>query len=56
MPTKDEIIDALTEKCEGEFDYYELVNEHREEVNFRLIVEYIVDIIFDVWEGGNNAD
>lgn len=56
MATKEQIIDLLTEKCETELDYYEIVNERSEEVNYRLIVEFVLDNIFDVWKDGKNAD
>ena len=56
MTTRDEIIDSLTDKCENELDYYDVVNERREEIDYRQIVELIVETIFDVWKGGNNAN
>ncbi len=56
MTTRDEIIDSLTEKCENELDYYDVVNESAEEVEYRLIVEFILDYIFGVWQGEKNAD
>lgn len=56
MTTRDEIIDLLTEKCESELDYYEIVNECAETVEYRLIVEFVLDSILGVWKDGKNAD
>lgn len=56
MATRDEIIDSLTERCESELDYYEIVNESAEKVEYRLIVEFIFDTMLDVWKDGNDAD
>ena len=56
MTTRDEIIDSLAEKCEYELDYYDVVNESAEEVEYRLIVEFVLDTLLDVWKGGNNAN
>ena len=55
MPIREEIIKSLVEKCENELDYYDIVNESAEMVEFQLIVEFIVDCILDVWRG-ENAD
>lgn len=56
MQTKEQIIDLLTEKCESELDYYEIVNECAEKVEYRLIVELIVDTILEVWKEGKDAN
>lgn len=56
MAKKEELIDSLTDKCEIEFDYYDLVNERNEEIDFRPIVELIVDTILDVWKDDKNAN
>ena len=56
MTTRDEIIDSLTEKCESELNYYDIVNESAEEVEYRMIVEFVLDTIFGFWKDGNNAD
>lgn len=56
MARKEELIDSLTVKCEMELNYYDLVNERNEEIDFRLIVEFIVDTILDVWKDGKNAN
>lgn len=50
MTIRDEIIDSLAEKCESKLDYYELVNERTETIDFRLIVEFVLDCVFGVWE------
>ncbi len=55
MATRDKIIDSLTEKCENELDYYDVVNESAEEVEYRLIVELILDTMLDVWKGENDV-
>lgn len=49
MPTREEIIDAITKKCEDELNYYDVVNESAEMVEFRMIVEFILDTVFGVW-------
>ena len=56
MTTRDEIIDVLTHKCENELDYYDIVNESDETVEYRLIVEFIVNTVLSVWKGEDNAD
>ena len=48
----EEIINSVVEKCEAELDYYDIVNERTEEIDFGLIVEFIMDYIFSVWEDG----
>ncbi len=50
MATKEEIKESLVEQCEEELDYYDIVNERKEEIDFNLIVEFILERIFDVWE------
>ena len=49
MPTRDEITRLLVEQCENELNYYDIVNERKEEVDFQLIVEFILQNVFDVW-------
>lgn len=56
MATKNELIDSLTDKCEIEFKYGEIVNDFIREIDFRPIVEFIVDTILGVWKGEDNAD
>ena len=56
MTTRDEIIDLLTKRCENELDYYDVANESAEEVEYRLIIEFILDTMLDVWKGENNAN
>ena len=56
MARKEELIDSLTDRCEMELNYYDLVNERNEEIDFRPIVEFIVDTILDVWKDGKNAN
>ena len=53
MPTRDEIIRLLVEQCESELNYYDVVNECAEEIDFQLIVEFILQNVFDVWRGEN---
>lgn len=53
MVTREEIINSLVEKCEYELNYYDIVNESAEMVEFRLIVEFILDCILDVWRVEN---
>lgn len=50
MTIRDEIIDSLAEKCENKLNYYELVNEMTEKIDFRPIVEFVLDCVFGVWE------
>lgn len=56
MSLRDEIIDLITKKCENELNYYDVVNESAEMVDFRLITEFISGVIFDVWKDEKNAD
>ena len=49
MPTREEIITAMAKKCEDELNYYDVVNESAEMVEYDLIVEFILDYIFSVW-------
>ena len=56
MPIREDLIKTLTEKCEDRFEYEDLVNEYTEEVDFSLIIEFILDYIFGVWQGEKNAD
>ena len=51
MPTRDEIINAMVKKCEEELNYYDVVNESAEMVEYDLIVEFILDAIFCFWRG-----
>ena len=56
MASKENLIDLLTDKCEIELNYYDLVNERNEEIDFRPIVELIVDTILEVWKDGKDAN
>ena len=49
MPTRDVIAELLVEKCKTELDYYELVNERTETIDYRAIVELVLQSVFDVW-------
>ena len=55
MTIRKEIINSLTQRCENKLDYYDLVNERTEEIDFRLIVEFILDCILDVWDEEKNS-
>ena len=52
MVVRDELIDSIAKSCEKELNYYDVVNESAEMVEYRLIVEFILEIIFDVWNDG----
>ena len=52
MALREEIINSVVEKCEAELDYYDIVNERTEQIDFGLIVEFIMDYILSVWEDG----
>ena len=56
MSIREDAIKTLTEKCEDTFEYEDVVDEYRGKVNFGLIVEFILDYIFGVWKGEDNAD
>lgn len=53
MARKEALIDSLIDKCEIEMNYYDLVNERNEKIDYRPIVELIVDTVLEVWKGGN---
>lgn len=56
MASKENLIDLLTDKCEIELNYYDLVNERIKEIDFRPIVELIVDTVLEVWKDGKDAN
>lgn len=49
MLNREKILELIVKKCESELNYHDIVNEYDEMVEFRLIAEFIVDCIFDVW-------
>ena len=49
MSIKESITNAIVRKCEDELNYYDVVNESAEMVEYDLIVEFILDAIFSVW-------
>lgn len=49
MLGREEITELIVKKCENELNYYDIVNECDEMVEFRQIVEFILDCFFDVW-------
>ena len=50
MITRDELIDLIVKKCENKFDYWEIASECAEMVNFRPIVEFVIDSTICVWK------
>lgn len=50
MPTKEEIKESLVEQCENELGFYDIVDKRSEEIDFDLIVEFILERIFEVWK------
>lgn len=50
MTIREEIINSLIQRCENKLDYYDLVNERAEQIDYGQIVTFILDCIFDVWD------
>ncbi len=56
MSVREEIVNSMVKKCENELNYYDIVNESAEMVEYKLIIEFILDQILGVWKGDKNAD
>ena len=48
MAIRDEIINFIVERCENEIEYYDVVNERNEEIDYQLITEFIFECMNSV--------
>jgi hypothetical protein len=56
MSIRNDAIDALVAKCKGKFTYEDIVNENSGTVDYKPIIELVLDTIVNVWGDSKNAD
>lgn len=49
MSIRNDAIDALVVKCKHEFAYEDIVNENSETVDYKPIIELVLDTIVNIW-------
>lgn len=49
MSVREDVINLIAEKCENKFDYYDIVNERTETIDYSLIAEFILEFVLSIF-------